>query len=129
MKTVYSPKMQTFDYTKERDILNIGEEWQTLAELKPPRREHGTYVLAIAMQWNYDRTTSSAEFGLSMDGGMTWSNYIQEPQDITDISAFTYQFPFDLTESYPHILFRGRKEAEQGVLNILFLDLVLERKG
>ena len=129
MKTVYSPKMCTSDIIKVRDILDIGEEWQVLAELKPPRREHGTYMFSISMTWEYDRTTSSAEFSFSSDGGKTWNNFSQEPKDITDFSPFSYQYPFDLTESYPHFIFRGRKEALQGEMNVLFLDLWMQRIG
>lgn len=128
-ETVYSPKMQTFDFTKERDLLDIGTEWEILAELKPPRREHGAYRFDLDMMYSYDRTTSSADFGFSTDGGVTWFDIHQEAQDISDITPLNYGFPFKLTHSYPHFLFRGRKEAGQGQLDILFLDMSLERKG
>ena len=128
-KTVYSPKMQTFDFTKVKDVLDIGEEWQIIAELKTERREFGVYRLDIDMFWRYDRTTSSAEFGFSTDGGETWNDITQEPKDITDISPFNYGYPLNLEHNYPHFLFRARKEAGQGILDVLFLDITLERKG
>lgn len=128
-KTVYSPKMQTFDYTKEENISNVGEEWQVLAELKTPRREFGAYLFGLSMSWRYDRTTSSADFGFSNDGGKTWFDFHKEPTDITDVTPFTYFYPFDSDEAIHHFIFRGKKEAGQGDLDIIFIDMFLERKG
>ena len=129
IKTAYSPKMQTFDYIKERDVLNVGDVWEVVAELKPGMREPGTYRIDIDMSYTFDRTTTSAEFGFSSDGGVTWNDFTEEPKDKTDVSPFNYGYPFELTHPYPHFIFRAKKETGAGDLDILFLDLSMERKG
>ena len=116
----------TYDYSKEAEVNDISSTYTEIVSVSAVR-DAGVYELGVSLTWDFDRTTNSAFFRFSIDGGLTYAYMEQEPADKTNNSPFYYAFPRAHTGGEISILFEARKETGAGTLNISFADAWIKR--
>jgi len=119
---------KTFDYVKEKSILDIAETYSTIMELDIPYREVGVYKFSMAMLYHLDVANKSAYFRYRFNGG-AWFETIAEPKDRTDQITADYYYPVEWKGGALLVEFQARKEDATGILDILYFDAMFERKG
>jgi len=131
----------TYDYIKLAGPITITEDgplddtgtWQTIStlDLNGLGRTAGTYEIKLSMTWTYNQTSSSARFRWSIDNGVNWSYFQEEPKDSTNMNPKYYGYPIvyvsNLTTA-DNIIVEMRKENAGAIMIIDFLDIILERK-
>lgn len=127
-KHAYSPKMQTYDYVKDRDILDIPGTYTLVAVLDVPYREVGVYEFKMSMTYSFSSASTSMFYRWRVNGGV-WYEFSSEPKDKTDSISADYYYPIEHTGGDFKVEVEMRKETAAGVLNVYFHDLVFERKG
>lgn len=118
----------TYDYDKTVDVLNIPDVYTPIAQLITPLRAAGTYVLGFSLTWHFDRTTESVFMRWRQNGG-AWSEYSSEPTERTDSNTGYYEFPADYIQETHDIEVEMRKETAQGIFDLNYLDIFLQRVG
>lgn len=99
-----------------------------LTVIAPPS---GVYEYKFSMTWNYNNTTKSAYFRFSTDGGVTWNEVRKEAKDVTDNYPAYYAFPVQFTQigaDNIDLIVEYRTETDGDVLNVSYMDIVVERK-
>lgn len=119
---------KTYDFTKDRDILNISEVYTEVARLDVPYREVGVYEFKLSFTFNFTSINTSAFYRWRFNGG-TWQEFSSEQKDKTDNEAVDYFYPVEWTGGKLLVEVQMKKETANGTLNLYFHDIIWERKG
>lgn len=119
----------TYDYKKVTDFITTSDTYVSLAELITPTREAGTYEIKISTTFTYNSISKSAYFRWSIDGGTNWEEFSVEPKDFTDKKAMSYSFPYPYLGGVMDIKLECKCEASSDTLDVLFANIVFERKA
>ena len=119
-------------YSKFQGNSTTSKVYSPLGSLTVPKPPSGVYEYKFSMTWTYSTTNRSAYFRVSYDGGASWFEIRKEAKDTTDLYPIYYAFPHVFTQTGNddiELLVEYRTEANGDVLNVLYLDLVVERKA
>ena len=119
----------TYDYNKAQNVLDIPETYDPIVSLVTPFREEGLYEIGMALSYTFDSNTTSVYLRFSIDGGGTWTEFINEPTDSLDIVPFVYLFPKVQLEGVFDMILEMRKESGVGDLDVAFVDIWYKRIG
>ena len=119
---------EAYYFIKVADVLDIPDTFTSVATLTSPAdTPAGTYEVKFAINWAFNRTTSSAYFQWRIDGG-PWFEIEAEPADSTDKHVSSYFYPTDFTGGLHVVEIEARKETGAGTLDVLFADIIMDRK-
>ena len=118
-----------YHYVKTIDTTITADTYQSLAQLHLTNQIAGTYQVTFSTTFTYDSTNRSAYFRWSIDNGVTWEEFNNEPKDKTDKKALAYVFPTDFLGGDIDIILQARCESTSDVLNVLFANIIVERKA
>ena len=89
----------------------------------------GTWEIKFSFTFDYNVSGKSAFFRFSIDGGATWTEeFRREIKYGTDHVPIYYSYPSVLLDGQIDIIFQARKEAAGDMMNISFLDIILDKK-
>lgn len=117
-----------YEFEKMTGKVINSETYQQVVRLTRPAIAVGTYQIGFAFQWLYDSIIRSAMFRFSLDGGINWSEFQEEPKDPTNEQPFFYSFPKILPGDVIDIILEARCENAADTLTIPFSDVMIERK-
>ena len=123
-----TPFVPTYDYDTASNVTVTNDVYQEVARLTTPSRPAGTYEVKLSMLYSLNSTTTSAYFRFSLDGGVSWTEVIEEPKDITDNRAKTLLLVDIHTLGIKDIVVQARKEVAGDVMTISNLSVIYERK-
>lgn len=116
----------TFNVDKRVD-LTMTDVYQEIANVSLLGSVLGDYEYGFSVTHQFDQIIKSEYLRFSIDGGITWSEFVGEPSDITDDSGFMYQF-YKLQKSGDlNLIIQARKEDGVGVMTVEFVDAWIKR--
>lgn len=116
-----------YEYAKFTDVLDIGDTWTPVGTLDLNLPANGTYEIGASSTWTFTSTAKSVFTRWRINGG-TWNERVQEPKDAGDIYTNYYAFPSEYSTGPFLLEVEMRKEDAVGTLDLLYLDLFMERK-
>ena len=118
----------TYDYSKEKNILDISETYTPIARLETDYREVGAYSLALSIAYTFSSANTSIFYRWRINGG-SWKESQTEPKDKSDRTNYSYNYPVDWDGGEMLVEVEVKKETASGVFDVLFHNIVWERKG
>jgi len=118
----------TYDFQKVTGFTVPSDVYSEVTRLTTPDRAAGTYELKFSWTSTYDSATTSQYYRYTIDDGVTWTEFIIEPSDVTNKFPFTYFYPLSHGGGTFEVIFQARKETQAANHEIAFLDIIFERK-
>lgn len=128
----YLDKVKTYSFNKIAGASTTSNTYTQLNALTIPASlvpDGSVWELKFSMTYNMNTTNRSAYLRFSIDGGVSWSEVRRESKDVTDNIPAYYAFPRLYTTSQDiELIVEYRTEQNGDVLNVLFIDIMAERK-
>ena len=118
----------SYNYNKVSGISTTSSTYSVANSLLVEDAPEGVYEYKFIMTYNHSTTTKSAYFRFSLDGGTTWNEVRKEVKDVTDNIPVYYGFPVVHPGGDIDLVIEYRTEVDGNVLNVSFIDIVVERK-
>jgi hypothetical protein len=116
----------TYDFAKSVNII-AGEIYTELLNYTTDAPLNGIlYEFGLSLSWQYTVANKSAYLRFSTDGGVSWTEFIGQPKDQTDVVPFVYIFPIAFTGS-PNVIIELRKQDASGILTAFYSDSWIKR--
>ena len=133
MITAASGSFHSFDFQKEGignggKIDVVSDTYVDVCKLVTPHREAGTYMVSFANTFTYSKTTKSAHFRTSTDGGTNWQEIRIEIKDTTNLETQNLIYPGVFSSGVHELIIQAKVEATGDTLSIHYSDIVFERK-
>jgi len=133
MITAASGQFNSFDFKKEGigsgGIIDVtSDSYVDVCKLVTPHREAGTYMVSFANTFTYSKTTKSAHFRTSTDGGTTWQEIRFEIKDVTNLETQNLIYPAVFSSGVQELIIQAKVETTGDTLAIHYSDIVFERK-
>ena len=111
-----------------KDIMNIGDTYQTIASLNEVDMAIGKYTVHLSTTYKLDVTSKSVLTQFTLNGG-TAENFSVEPKDRTDRVALSYAFPYEHSGGDFGFVLDMAKEDSSGVLDCYFANIWIVRES
>ncbi len=115
-----------FEYDTQDDQV-MTDVYQDIAMATMVGAEEGVYEYGASIIYTFTSTNTSMFRELSIDGGVTWIEFIIEPSDSSDRVGSSYFFFKGAVSGNLEIRARARKENAVGILTIETVNVYIKR--